>query len=186
MFPASPPQALSIPISGVNPRSLPGVVVDIKHSAIVIPSFLPARGQRQLRALPPLTAADPRHRVGMLRGLEPSALLFIPPPPPPRKKKNTVAPHSITTNSTSTRWRTENKTSHRRCRMKTSRSGGTSTFDLAVPPLKKKKKKNTTHAHTAATHSRCSVLHVRLLHHISFLRVHIRLRRICINGRTHD
>lgn len=89
----SVPQALSIPISGVNPRSLPGVVVDIKHSAIVIPSFLPARGQRQLRALPPLTAADPRHRVGMLRGLEPSALLFIPPTPPGEKKYSRSSQH---------------------------------------------------------------------------------------------
>lgn len=72
-------QACILPISGVNPWSLPGVVVDEKHSAIVIPGFLPARGQRQLRALSPLTGADPRHSVGMVRGLEPSALLFIPP-----------------------------------------------------------------------------------------------------------
>lgn len=50
-----------IPVSGVNPRSLSSVVVDVKDSAIIIPGFLPARGQRQLRALSPLTAAHPRH-----------------------------------------------------------------------------------------------------------------------------
>lgn len=36
-------------------------MVDVKHSAIVIPGFLPAGGQRQLRALSPLGAAEPRH-----------------------------------------------------------------------------------------------------------------------------
>lgn len=124
-------RAFSIPISGVNPRSLPGVVVDKKHSAIVIPGFLPARGQRQLRALSPLTAADPRHSVGMVRGLKPSALLFI----PPEKK---VALHCITTNSTSTHLSARRKDAQIHTfppgfvRWKRP-AGGTSTFRLPTP-----------------------------------------------------
>lgn len=55
------PRYRTLPVSRVDPRSLPGVVVDVKHSAIVIPGFLPAGGQRQLRALSPLGAAEPRH-----------------------------------------------------------------------------------------------------------------------------
>lgn len=53
-------------------------MVDEKHSAIVIPGFLPARGQRQFRALSPLSAADPRHSVETVRGLQPPALLLSP------------------------------------------------------------------------------------------------------------
>lgn len=80
-------RACSIPISGVYPWSLPGVVVDKKHSAVVVPGFLPARGQRQLRALSPLSAAEPRHSVGMV---SPLPCFFL----SPRK----VAPlHCITT-----------------------------------------------------------------------------------------
>lgn len=111
-------QAFIIPISGVNPWSLPGVVVDKKHSAIVIPGFLPARGQRQLRALSPLTAADPRHSVGMVRGLKPSALLFIPP-----KKSLFTALQQTRPRRTCRRkeWRRKYKTFLRGCPQKTSR-----------------------------------------------------------------
>lgn len=57
-----------LPVSRVNPRSLSSVVVNVEHSAIVIPCFLPARGQRQLRAFSSLVAAHPRHSVGMVEG----------------------------------------------------------------------------------------------------------------------
>lgn len=57
-----------LPVSRVNPRSLTSVVVNVKHSAIVIPCFLPARGQWQLRAFSSLVAAHPRHSVGMVEG----------------------------------------------------------------------------------------------------------------------
>lgn len=90
-YPTTPRPPAYLPISGVNPRSLPGVVVDIKHSPVVIPGFLPARGQRQLRVLSPLTAADPRHSVETVSQAEaPPALLFFfyLPPPHPRKKES--------------------------------------------------------------------------------------------------
>ena len=57
-------QTTLLPISGVYPRGLPSVVIDKEHPAVVIPGFLPASGQRQLRALPAFTAAYPRHSVG--------------------------------------------------------------------------------------------------------------------------
>lgn len=165
-------QARILPISGVNPWSLPGVVVDEKHSAIVIPGFLPARGQRQLRALSTLTGADPRHSVGMVRGLEPSALLFIPP-----KKSLFTALQQTRPRRT---WRRKDlgrkyKTFHRGCPSKTLHQG------YIHNSSRYPRQKNTT-----AALSRSSVLHVRLLHHISFLRVHIRVEPICINGRTYD
>lgn len=65
-----------LPVSGIDPWSLTSVVVNVKDSAIIIPGFLPARGQRQLRALSPLTAAHPRHSAaGTLGGSDPLPLL---------------------------------------------------------------------------------------------------------------
>lgn len=65
-----------LPVSGVDPWSLSSVVVNVKDSAIKIPGFLPARGQRQLRALSPLTAAHPRHSAaGTVGGSDPLPLL---------------------------------------------------------------------------------------------------------------
>lgn len=172
----NPGACSSIPISGVNPRSLPGVVVDEKHSAVVVPGFLPACGQRQLRALPPLSAAHPRHSVGDgERGLR---ALYL--------------PCSISTPHTGERKQGSSLHYSRKTR---SASRGLSGRERATfPPSFCKSLKSDIRAllflispffsfYFFSTRS-SSVLHVRLLHHISFLRVHIRVEEICINGRT--
>lgn len=78
-----------VPVPGVDPRSLPGVVIDVKDSPVEVPRFLPAGGQRQLRALPaPLSA---RRRPAALSRRR----LLLPPPPPaaqPRHGRSAAGP----------------------------------------------------------------------------------------------
>lgn len=157
--------AFHVPVSGVNPRRLPGVVVDIKHSSVVVPGFLPARRQRQLRVLSALPAADPRHSVGTVSG----AGAPCPASDPPRKKW----PFSLHYREAAARANPQKTNFPSGRRRRNCPSGATSTFYAL-------------HARTnpAAARSRSSVLHVRLLHHTSFLHVHIR-ERICISARTH-
>lgn len=44
--PASAGGSRPLPVPGIDPRGLPGVMVDVKDSPVEVPRFLPAGGQR--------------------------------------------------------------------------------------------------------------------------------------------
>lgn len=122
---------------------------------------------------PSACSRSPTAWCGDVGRLEPSALLFYPPTPgkSPRESLLTaLQPSPLLLDVL------ESRTGNFPPAENVPLEEKTSTLGVAISRPREK--------HTTAAQSRCSVLHVRLLHNISFLRVHIRRRLICINGRT--